>query len=1007
MNHYKKKENERLKKTKNTISQIRPNSINLKIKRNVGEKQLFYEAILRKKDKYLTTLNTTRDNTLTSESTKRSNYYDKFVNNKYPDFTADEMSTKLKEEKNEDMEFLYYILYNNNSNNHNNKIYRDKYINSEDSDNNDLIPHKIKIKENKYDFNIIRKYIIKIQKAFIKEAGEIIKKNKYNQNFLLITFFIKKLETLISRYSLIIFLFIKNKKSTKAKDLFLLMIKENYIYIEYIERSIIEWYSISNRKISISKEYPKLIYELIQIYSFIIKYSQYFSMMNYSNIFLGRYFDVIYFIYNYFIYKSNIRGFTLDTKNQINFFLSLSLHYASYNLTFNYSPLNLSIYFNNFIFNLYKNSDENNLINAEKSLIIKVLYNLSLFLYLNGQKDKAIGYLNDSKEMLLNLEDNDIYKNNMIQSHTKKEETLSIVRASLNNNNLNRKIDNFMLNEDNKINRFSNVTCISESNNINNKNEELNTKISLKKIRLTYAKEKINTEDIQTLINYGIKMGLMNDNNSGHFKNTLKISPTNKSPKYKFRYISIPKFFLNPLLRKIELLLGEIELDRKNYNSSYNHILKVFYILISLKLNQIGSEKIMFNTEQKMLQKYLELISKLKDKQNKIDNSNKKLKSEANLPLLNQSGINNMTDSFQENQENQENYYKEESSDSLMDKYKINKNINTECKEEKKKKDILISGQLVQDYKILKEIEKFFIFLNTLSLYQIKILNETQPDNNKRNDLPILFSSPFKDSLTNKQRIELENLQTMALNRYIILKNENKWILPNNLNIGIIDEKKMKNYLKRKTIKFINKYTQKNKNVIPIQRTKEYKHFQNILKSNKINKEMKTFLKKNFYIAFKLLKKIDDDDINNIIDSPNILCDSIKLYIKKRKKKLKKEGLHYNNKNNYDFDDIYNSNNVNKNFNQSRTRAFSSNINLQEVKNFQKKTEDDFFQKFRISKDKRNNSVQFDGIINNEKKDLKDYNDSYQDYLLSPEGSYDNNNDNSSEGEESNENNEE
>ena len=158
-----------------------------------------------------------------------------------------------------------------------------------------------------------------------------------------------------------------------------------------------------------------------------------------------------------------------------------------------------------------------------------------------------------------------------------------------------------MLNKDNKINRFSNVTCISENNNINNKNEESNTKISLEKLRLTYAKEKINTEDIQTLINYGIKSGLMNENNSGQFKNTLRISPTNKSPKSKFKYISIPKFFLNPLLRKIELLIGEIELDRKNYNSSYNHILKAFYILISLKLNKRGNDLIMFNPEQKII----------------------------------------------------------------------------------------------------------------------------------------------------------------------------------------------------------------------------------------------------------------------------------------------------------------------------------------------------------------------------------------------------------------------
>jgi hypothetical protein len=52
------------------------------------------------------------------------------------------------------------------------------------------------------------------------------------------------------------------------------------------------------------------------------------------------------------------------------------------------------------------------------------------------------------------------------------------------------------------------------------------------------------------------------------------------------------------------------------------------------------------------------------------------------------------------------------------------------------------------DSKIIKEFEKFFIFLNNLSIYQIKILNETQPDNEKRNDLPIMFTNQFKDCLS-------------------------------------------------------------------------------------------------------------------------------------------------------------------------------------------------------------------------------------------------------------------
>ena len=44
-----------------------------------------------------------------------------------------------------------------------------------------------------------------------------------------------------------------------------------------------------------------------------------------------------------------------------------------------------------------------------------------------------------------------------------------------------------------------------------------------------------------------------------------------------------------------------------------------------------------------------------------------------------------------------------------------------------------------------------------------------------------------------------------------------------------------------------------------------------------------------------------------------------------------------------------------------------------------------------MNKEIINNSIQFDDIENYKNEDLKDYNDSYQDYLLSPEGSYVNN----------------
>ena len=81
-----------------------------------------------------------------------------------------------------------------------------------------------------------------------------------------------------------------------------------------------------------------------------------------------------------------------------------------------------------------------------------------------------------------------------------------------------------------------------------------------------------------------------------------------------------------------------------------------------------------------------------------------------------------------------------------------------------------------------KEMEKFFIFICNLSIYQLKILNESQPNPSYiRDDLPIIFNNQFKDCLTNAQRMELACLESMSLTRYIILKNTNEDICPENL----------------------------------------------------------------------------------------------------------------------------------------------------------------------------------------------------------------------------------
>ena len=67
--------------------------------------------------------------------------------------------------------------------------------------------------------------------------------------------------------------------------------------------------------------------------------------------------------------------------------------------------------------------------------------------------------------------------------------------------------------------------------------------------------------------------------------------------------------------------------------------------------------------------------------------------------------------------------------------------------------------------------------MTNLSFYQIKILNDTQPKNDKRNFLPILFEDQFRDCLSLRQNLLLNDLNIMNLSRYIILKDPFK--LPN------------------------------------------------------------------------------------------------------------------------------------------------------------------------------------------------------------------------------------
>jgi hypothetical protein len=210
-----------------------------------------------------------------------------------------------------------------------------------------------------------------------------------------------------------------------------------------------------------------------------------------------------------------------------------------------------------------------------------------------------------------------------------------------------------------------------------------------------------------------------------------------------------------------------------------------------------------------------------------------------------------------------------------------------------KKEDIIFDNEKM---KISKEIEKFFIFLNSLSVYQIKILNETQPPLNTRNELPIFFSSQFKDTLSPKQRNNLDKLNIMSVSRYSLLLNPNNSILPSNLKfkytknnddiqkIGIKTNILFKfngNLMNNNYNSITEEKKENEKEMIQFNCDNEIDKLKELLLSIKKNNKLKKYLLNNIYYVYKILANSNKKQINNIIKYPEIIIEPIKLYQKK------------------------------------------------------------------------------------------------------------------------------
>ena len=270
-------------------------------------------------------------------------------------------------------------------------------------DNNfltNLIFKKLKIKQ-------YRNYVYFIQKTYNKKIGNHlmnIKRNKEensfnNQNY---AYEISKLENLIARYSIIIFFLIRQQQINMAKNIFLLMIKENITYINFFEKNIFKEFSHIKKNIKlINHGCIKSILPLSKIYSIILKYSLLFNLAKNRNIFISRYLSLQNLNYNLFLLKSEIRDSYILTDIAIKYLYANCLFNSCYYSMMFYSSIIIPIKLSELILKLYSGMNEIIFEKKEKSLLLKVIFNYALFMYINSNNEQALVQLELIKEKLI------------------------------------------------------------------------------------------------------------------------------------------------------------------------------------------------------------------------------------------------------------------------------------------------------------------------------------------------------------------------------------------------------------------------------------------------------------------------------------------------------------------------------------------------------------------------------------------------------------------------------
>ena len=720
------------------------------------------------------------------------------------------------------------------------------------------------------DDNLVIQFIKKTQNNMMKEYEKTNSFFKPNIDIYKKALFFK--ET-ICNYCIIIHLYLKRNEYQKALELFLLMCTKNREIIEYFYKKIKEQLPRITNANRIGKFFPLITNKFMQILSCLIKFSCKFCKSKLEHYFTQKYLEIIHIVSETVNKKfgaiSNVAGIDNYIQRIGGYFYSNCIFDISIFFFIKYQPLILCTFILQHILELYKDKPFNDLLDVEQVLLLKVNYNLGLFLYVNGNNMEAINNLNQAKKRLYDIKELPLTNENIPhiitqnQNDTSNEFASTTIFSKLTHSN--KRFGSFFNEKEKKSPKRC---CLSKGNN----NDGL-----MKNYYKNNSKEILDNSYFNCNNNF-LRMSGRSALNT-YMDSTLKMY-SNSQQKNKAQINSeeesrgsLPRkssgvLFGNQIMtlqqqcenieekiyNEIELMLGEIEFSQKNYSEAYKHLKKL--------LKKHKREK-PFDRDKK---KDVEQPKKLNNKEGGETNN-------CNFYLLSDSDKVKMMwllekiDQAYDKNNNENNYIDSEILKKSTHYYIVRNNTNIDGKK-------LINS---------KEMEKFFIFLCGLSVYQLKILNDNQPKpSKKRNDLPIIFNNQFKDCLTNKQRISLSLLESMSLSRYILLNKVNDDICPENLDFRFmkyrikdtrIDNEKISKKFHLKKAKAINN-SFSNSTHSPSLKIKPHfeedkntkKNFDKLVNNIK-NEDNKDFIDFNKDAIFTLLNKLEKDEQKEYYDS--------------------------------------------------------------------------------------------------------------------------------------------